>query len=190
MSSYLPMIPNLKERQNVTESEAKQIWLEAKTPLVSMMIKTLWCTGLRITEALMLTARDVIRDGYDYSLQVMTEKVGKVVGESKPDVIPLPRAYALDLIDYIRQYIRPGGRLFPVHRATAWRQIQACAKRAGLSNWRQIHPHSFRHGFIYDKAKKGVHPYILSKLARHTQLKTTLGYYQPSQDDLRQAMEK
>jgi len=191
MSSFLPSVRtiNLNQKPSVTEEEARLIWLSAKKISVSILIKLLWFTGLRITEALNLKASDVIRDGFNFSIQVMTEKVGKLE-TSKPDILPLPRNMGLELYDYIKTSgIKPSEKLFDMHRSTAWRQIQRCAKDAGLSHWKEIHPHSFRHGFIYDKASKGVQPYLLSKLARHRELNTTLGYYQPTENDMRQAME-
>jgi integrase len=130
----------------------------------------------------------------DFSLRVYTEKVEdkrKKIDERKPDILPIPRLFGLDLTDYLRNNGISGQmQMFPFHRATAWRQVQACAQRSGLPNWRDIHPHSFRHGFIYDKASKGVHPYVLSSLARHRDLKTTMGYYKPTENDLREAMER
>jgi integrase len=191
-TSFLPANIDLRPKSAVTEEEAKMIWLEARKPSVAMLLKTLWYTGLRIGEVLLLRVSDIRRDGLNFSLTVYTEKLGqgKKLEERKPDLLPIPRSYGLDLYDYIQsQGLKGTDRLFPMHRATAWRQVQACARRAGLPNWRDIHPHSFRHGFIYDKASKGVHPYILSRLARHRELKITLGYYQPTEDDLRQAME-
>ncbi len=185
----LIVIPNLKEKPHVTAEEAKNIWLQASKPEVRMLIKTLWYTGLRITEALTLTKADLKRNGFDYSLQVWTEKVGKKKDLSKPDILPIPRDFALDLQDYINQHVK-GNQLFPMHRTTAWRQVKNCARLANLTNWKAIRPHFFRHGFVYDKASKGVHPYVLSKLARHQELKTTMGYYQPSDNDLREAMER
>ena len=183
-------VPSLKDKPAVTEEEAKMIWNAAMKPMIAMLIKVLWYTGLRISEALALTTVSLQREGMDYKLLVWTEKVGKVKGQSKPDALPVPHMLGLDLTDYIRQHCSPGSLLFPIHRSNAWRQIQKCAKLAGLPNWREIHPHSFRHGFIYDKASKGVHPYVLTKLARHRDLKTTLGYFRPTDADLRQAMER
>ena len=190
-SNYLPAVRiNLHPKDAVTEEEARMIWLVARTLKLTMLIKVLWFTGLRITEALKLRARDVQREGYEFSLDVMTEKVGKQV-TSKPDILPIPRLLGLELYDFIKKNgIKPIDLLFPMHRSTAWRQIQISARNAGLPHWREIHPHSFRHGFIYDKAQKGVHPYILSSLARHRELNTTLSYYKPTQNDLRSAMEK
>jgi integrase/recombinase XerC len=183
-------MPSLQDKDSVTEEEAKMIWNAAQSAMIAMLIKLLWYTGLRISEALALTTASLQREGMDYKLLVWTEKVGKIQGQSKPDILPIRHGFALDLVDYTRQHCSSGSLLFPIHRSTAWRQIQKCAKLAGLTNWREIHPHSFRHGFIYDKASKGVHPYVLTKLARHRDLKTTLGYYRPTDRDLLDAMER
>lgn len=68
--SYLPSLPGqtIKEYPHVTEAEAELIWTEAKTPRIRCFVKTLWFTGLRISEVLRLTVRDVRRTGLDYSL--------------------------------------------------------------------------------------------------------------------------
>jgi len=185
--------PSLQPKPHVSEIEARAIWLEAVKPHVRYCIKTLWFTGLRIGEALLLTVRDIQREGICFTLSVQTEKLKQRRPTDVPEVdkLPLPREFGLELWEYVvNAGLHGKDRLFPANRSTYWRQIQACAKAAGLPNWKEIHPHSFRHGFVYAKASQGVHPYILSKLARHRDLRTTLGYYQPSQDDLRQAMEK
>lgn len=184
---------DLREKPHVTEHEAKAIWNEAKKMPTRMLIKTLWYTGLRITEALNLKASDIIRDGLDYTLMVHREKQNrkKKALQAKVDRLPIPRAFGMDLVDYAMSHdIRGSDKLFPLHRSTYWRQIRDCAKRAGIANWDLVHPHSFRHGFVYAMAKKGVHPYVLSKLAGHSHLKTTMEYYQPTEGDLRQAIEQ
>lgn len=185
--------PSLKPLPHVSEVEARAIWLEAVKPHIRYCIKTLWFTGLRISEALHLTVKDIQREGVFFSLAVQTEKLGRKKDGQAPEIdrLPLPREFGLELWEYVvNEGLHGKDHLFPANRSTYWRQIQQCAKKAGLPNWQKIHPHSFRHGFVYAKASQGVHPYILSKLARHRDLRTTLGYYQPSQDDLRQAMEK
>lgn len=185
--SVIPL-PSLEEKPHVTADEARAIWLEANKTHVRMLIMTLWFTGLRISEALSLKSSSVMREGWDFTLNVFRQKKPKK--SAKPERLPIPREYGLELLDYIKSRGLKGvDRLFPASRSTYWRQIQRCAQKAGLAQWKEIHPHSFRHGFVYDKAKKGVHPYILSKLSGHSQLRTTLSYYQPSEDDLRKAME-
>ena len=79
--------------------------------------------------------------------------------------------------------VKTSASLFPGHENAYRDQVRQLARKAGLENWKYIHPHSFRHGFVYDKAKKGVHPYVLSKLTGHSSLGITLQYYQPTEAD-------
>jgi integrase len=184
----------LEPHPHVTEEEAKRIWHAVDKIHVRLLIKTLWYGGLRISEACALTVESFENHPGQYAILVMTLKKRQSTKRKtvqKPDRLPIPDILGDELDQYIRAFkLKPKDRLFPSNRSTYWRQIQAAAQNAGLPHWKEIHPHSFRHGFVYDKAKKGVHPYILTKLARHADLKTTLGYYEPGENDLREAMER
>ena len=65
-SFALVNIPSLKDKSSVTEEEAKMIWNAANKPMTAMLIKLLWHTGLRISEALALTTASLQRDGLDF----------------------------------------------------------------------------------------------------------------------------
>ncbi len=187
--TYLPALAGtqIKEYPHVKEGEAMAIWTEAKRPRVRCFIKTLWFTGLRISEVLRLTARDVRRVGLDYSLNITRSKKRKAT----PELLPIPRDLGQALDDYIQSAdLKPSAQLFPGHENAYRYQVRECARKAGIENWQKIHPHSFRHGFVYDKAQKGVHPYVLSKLTGHSSLGITLQYYQPTEADLRAAIER
>lgn len=107
-----------------------------------------------------------------------------------PEFLPIPRELGQALDDYIQAAdLKPSVLLFPGHENAYRYQVRKLAEKAGLENWKQIHLYSFRHGFVYDKAKKGIHPYVLSKLTGHSSLSITLQYYQPTEADLRQAIE-
>jgi integrase len=167
---------------HVTEAEAQAIWLEAKSPRVRCFIKTLWFTGLRISEVLRLKAKDLRRSGLDYSLSIIRSKKRNAA----PEFLPISRELGQALDDYIQAAdLKPSTSLFPAHENAYWYEMRECARKAGQENWRGMHPHSFRHGFVYDKARKGVHPYVLSKLTGHSSLGITLQYYQPTEADLR-----
>lgn len=184
--TYLPVVYQLKQYPHVTEAEAKAIWLEAKIQKARLFIKILWFTGLRLCEVLQIKAKDLHREGLDFSLTITRAKRKKPIAED----LPITRQLGLDIADYIQSLdIKPSAQLFPGHENTYRYQIHECARRANLSNWRDIHPHCFRHGFVYHKANQKIHPYILSKLVGHSSLQMTLSYYQPTEADLRQAME-
>jgi integrase/recombinase XerD len=183
--TYLPALYRQKDYPHVTEAEAKAIWLEAKTREIRLFIKILWFTGLRLAEVLNLKAGNLIAEGIDYSLRITRVKKRN----PEPEVLPIPRDLGLDIREYIQDAdLRPSAKLFSKHENAYRYQVKQCAKRAGIERWQEIHPHCFRHGFIYHKAHQGLHPYLVSRLAGHGSLQVTLGYYHPSQDDLRKAM--
>lgn len=187
--TYLPALAGtqIKEYPHVTEREAQLIWTEAKQPRIRCFVKTLWFTGLRISEVLRLQAKDVRRIGIDWSLNITRSKKRK----AQPELLPVPRELGQALDDYIQGAdMKPSALLFPGHENSYRYEVRICAKRAGIENWQKIHPHSFRHGFVYDKAGKGIHPYVLSKMCGHSSLGITLQYYQPSERDMREAMER
>jgi len=190
--SLIPIQFSTSELVHVTEEEAKLIWLQADSPHTHMLIKTLWYTGLRISEAIAITPNDIHRDGLEFWLLVHRKKqrVRKKTQSATPDAMPLRRDLALDLLDYIKtQGIRPNARLFPAHRSTYWRHVQKCAMKAGIPHWKAIgHPHAFRHGFIYDKRRKGVPVEYLQALAGHSDMKTTLRYSVPEAADLQKVV--
>jgi integrase len=187
--TYLPALPGttIRTYPHVDEAEAQLIWTEAKSPRVRCFVKCLWFTGLRISEVLRLQAKDLGRVGLNYDLAVVRSKKHKAELER----LPIPRELGQSLDDYIQSAdLKPSARLFPGHDNSYRYQIRLCAKRSGIREWAKIHPHSFRHGRVYDLAQKGTHPYVLSKLMGHSSLGITLAYYQPTEADLRAAIEK
>jgi integrase len=187
--TYLPMLPgsHTKEYFHVTENESRLIWTEAKIPRVRCFIKVLWFTGLRISEVLRLTMRDLRRVGLDYSLNITRSKKRKAT----PELLPIPHELGQSLDDYIQSAdLKPSALLFPGHENSYRYQVHKLARKACIENWQKIHPHSFRHGFVYHKAQKGTHPFLLSKMVGHSSLGITLQYYQPTEADMREAMER
>jgi integrase len=83
----------------------------------------------------------------------------------------------------------PNEKLFPGHPNSYRYQLIQSAKRAGIPNANNVHPHMFRHSFVYDKVAAGTHPLILTQLVGHSSLAVTQQYYAPTESDLRRAME-
>jgi len=185
--AYLPQIYTDKEYPHVTEEEAIKVWQHAKLPYVRLFIKTLWYTGLRINEVLAIKIKDLapVENGFD--LSITREKKEK----PKVEVLPIPLELGIELRDYAKTAgLKANDKFFPGHENAYRYQVKQCAKRARLQNWQKIHPHLFRHGFVYQKVLEKVHPMVLSKLVGHSSLNTTMQYYQPTREDLRNAMEK
>jgi integrase len=186
---YLPALPGqqIKEYPHVAESEAWAIWLAAKSLRIEAFIKTLWHTGLRISEVLRLRVTDLRQEGLYFTLIVTRSKKRK----TEPERLPIPGELGEALSTYIKaDSLRPNALLFPGHENTYRYEIRICARKAGIENWAKVHPHSFRHGRVYDLAQRGTHPYVLSKLMGHSSLGITLQYYQPTEADLRAAIER
>ncbi|MBA7648566.1 Tyrosine recombinase XerC [subsurface metagenome] len=180
------MTTQAKEYPHVTESEAQAIWLEAKSSEVKLWIKTHWFTGLRISEVLNLKAGDLKVYGGDYCLEVTRGKKRKVV----PEELPIPQDLGMAIREYIQgSDLRPSDKLFPGHKNSYRYQLRQCAKRAGINHWEKIHPHMFRHGFVYHKLK-GNKIEVVNRLVGHENIATTMLYFHPTQEDLREAMEK
>jgi len=176
-----------KEYSHITHEEAVRIWNSAKLPEVRLFLKVLWFTGLRIGEALSLTVRDLVKVENGYDLIVTREKKKT----PRPETLPIPLELGTLLDDYWKaKGMKRSDKFFPGHENAYRYQVKQCAKRAGLENWQKIHPHLFRHGFVYQKVLDKVHLMVLSKLVGHSNLNTTLGYYQPTTEDLRAAINK
>ncbi len=171
---------------HITRSEYMQIMAETDSAETRLMIEILWTTGSRVGEVLALCAGDLVRRGSDYNLNITRSKRRKPIKE----LLAVPAELGIKIEDYARlRNIRQGTKLFPVHRVTAWRRIRALGKKA-LGSDREIHPHMFRHGRVYDLAQQGEHPFVVAKIVGHVCLQTTLGYFHPSENDIRDALGK
>ncbi len=171
---------------HVTRSEYLSIMAETDNAETRLMIEILWITGSRVSEVLALCAGDLVRRGSDYNLNITRSKRRKPVKE----LLAIPADLGIKIEDYARlRGIRQDTRLFPVHRATAWRRIRTLGKKA-LGRDREIHPHMFRHGRVYDLAQQGEHPFVIAKIVGHVCLQTTMGYFHPSEHDIRDALRK
>ncbi len=77
--------------------------------------------------------------------------------------------------------------LFTKSRVTVWRAV----KQLGLKALgREIHPHMFRHGRVYDLARRGEHPFLIARAVGHVNIQTTLGYFHPGEEDIRNALSR
>lgn len=143
------------------------------------LIIVLWRAGLRISEALALNEQDL--DARDHSLVVRRGKGGKrrVVGMD-----PWGWDHLKPWLDERTTY--PIGELFcvvdgptagrAIHPATARREIQELALRAGVRH--RVAPHQFRHALAVDSVREDVSLVLLSRQLGHTNLAVTTTYVQ------------
>jgi len=143
--TMLPALPGqrIKVFAHVTGEEARAIWRQCSME-IELFVKTLWVTGLRISEVLRLRTTDLKGDGREYNLVITRSKKRN----AQPEVLPIPTELGEDMARYIRTAkLKAGEKLFPRHENTYRYELRQAAKRAGLENWQRIHPHLFRCGF-------------------------------------------
>jgi integrase/recombinase XerD len=117
----------------LTKSELESLLKVAKasSPLDELLMLISFNHGLRVSEVLALT-KDNFVDGYLI--------VQRLKGSCRTAQKLLPNEAAL-LAEY---KIPECGRLFPIHRQTAWRHVKALGVAAGIPAHR-VFPHCIKH---------------------------------------------
>lgn len=123
-------------------------------------------TGCRISEALSLT-RDQLDDKL-YTLSMRTLKRRRIVFRSVP--IPEPLCHLLRKLPR-----RSDGRLWHIHRTTAWRIVRDTANAAHIVGSMAC-PRGCRHGFGIHAASSNVPPNLIQRWMGHASLSTTSIY--------------
>ena len=168
-------------RKYVSENERKMLICAARNShgSVRTFAETLTYTGCRISEALALTADHIDMENQEIRFETL-KKRRRDVWRSVP--VPEMLLEHLDLVHSIRrQQGRPdqvaAGRLWPISRATAWRQIAALMNEAGIQG---VHasPKGLRHGFGVAAVQSGVPLNLVQRWLGHSNLETTSIYAQ------------
>jgi integrase len=74
---------------------------------------------------------------------------------------------------------RTQGKIFPYHQNTLYKVVRRYARLVGISDWKLIHPHSFRHFFGFSYAKlTGRDPWKVRDMMRHRSIQSTNKYVQ------------
>ena len=158
------------------------------------LIATLWQSGLRINEALMMAPHDFSGD----EIHVRFGKAGKKGGPKERRVRAGPVA-----VQYVTAWkaarndldLPPGAPLFctlkgtKMHHSYVQGMLNTAAQRAGWT--KRIHAHGFRHTFAVTLAKSGIPMAMLQRQLGHRYLSTT-GIYLESitTEDMAEAMQK
>lgn len=153
--------------------------------------KRLFChvlhfTGCRISEALLLTADQILIEDKVIVLQTLKKRKLDKHGNTKEKEyrridVPIRLIEDLDLVFNLRQLINkkePGTfLLWPQSRTTAWRLIKRVLDKAGIEG-EQAKPKGFRHGFGIAMAQTGMPLTVLKELLGHADVSTTEIYLQ------------
>lgn len=164
-----------------------------------LLLKLLWMTGVRVSEATTITPND-IKEGslrvYGKAKPIPKEKRGKkckLKDGKRERYIPLPDSLRADLYSYIVDArIEPSARIFPFTTTRAYQLVKQYAHLAGVEQNREegIHPHLFRHGFAVNFLKQTHNLVALKELLGHTSILRTMIYLRLAQVDLRDAMDQ
>lgn len=134
-------------------------------------------TGCRVSEALALTADRIDLEAGTIVFESL-KKRRRGVYRAVP--VPAPVLEALDLVHGIREAQRSKShgatvRLWPFHRASAWRYVAAVLAEASVQG-PQASPKGLRHGFGVQAVAAGVPLNLVQKWLGHAHLSTTAIY--------------
>ncbi len=133
-----------------------------------LLVRLLFQTGLRISEALSLTPSDLV--------QVDGVYAARVKGKGRKERwVHIPPALYSELRDYILFHsIQPHQKIFKVHRTNAWRMLQKAARQAGL--FKRVFPHILRHSHAIEVLRQTRNPRVVQLHLGHSSATTTMRY--------------
>lgn len=133
-----------------------------------LLVKLLFATGLRISEALSLTTQMI---GAHEGRAVLYVK-GK---GSKPRLVACPDGIAHQLKSYAFDTgMTPGDRIFDIDRRRAWQIITKAGKDAHIN--KRIYPHLLRHSDAIERLRQTGNPKALQLHLGHNSMTMTMRY--------------
>jgi len=163
-----------KERIYLTDNEVKNLLASIEHPLINLVVRTLYMTGLRISECLNLTL-----DTVDLKNKIIHVIAGK---GNKDRIIPISDKLYIYLKEYIN-YHRPkvNSNFFFATSKTGRLSCQyvnrILAKTIKKLNWnKKVTCHILRHSFATRLIEQGVNLVEVQKLLGHSNLKITSIY--------------
>jgi integrase/recombinase XerD len=134
----------------------------------SLLIKTLFETGLRISEALSLTPRLI--DEYEGHAVLYIKGKG-----NKSRMVACPDGLAHQLRSHA--YTKKLGlddKIFKINRKRAWQIIKESTKKAGIQ--KKVYPHLFRHSDAIERLRQTGNPKALQYHLGHSSTLMTMRY--------------
>ena len=149
---------------------ASEAWIGARDLAILLL---LYGSGLRVSEALSLTARDL----------PIGESIRVTGKRSKTRIVPVVQAVREAIADYVRQCPYPisgdlplfvGARGGPLSADLVRRAVRAARTRLGLPH--TLTPHALRHSFATHLLARGADLRSLQELLGHASLSSTQIY--------------
>ena len=192
----------MKREINVSPEQVKAILIQAKEASLRdyLLLKTLTIGDFRVGEVVGSAPRRWIKetkkwepaepnlkglqiqDLHDDGVWVEGKGWKKAKNPAPPKLVPLP----LELVKELRDFTgtRKNGRIFEISESRVEQMTRFYAKRAGVIDWKLVHPHRFRHFTTTQVARKfGV--LAARDIARHANISTTNRYIAELPEDER-----
>ena len=183
----------MKREINLSPEQVKAILTEAKNHSLRdyLLIKTMTIGDFRVGEVVGSAARRWIKsdrtwtpaepnlpglqiqDLRDDGIWVQGKGWKKDKNPAPPVLVPLSKSLILELRNYVGT--RKSGRIFEISESRVEQMTRFYAKKAGLIDWKLVHPHRFRHFTTTQIARK--HGVLAGRdIARHKNISTTNRY--------------
>ena len=168
----------------LTPEEAHQLINAAETERDSLLLRLLWETGLRISEAVKVKLGDIGRDGIRVLGKGHVERVVFVQDGLVTAILFYAQGRALERNDYLFPSRRGGY----ITKQRADQIIKTAARRASLQ--RTVHAHLFRHGYAINFLNCGGRLDALQEQLGHRDINTTRIYLRLSDEDVKREVAK
>lgn len=165
---------------NAAEREAVLAQADYSDRATRALCYLLAFTGCRISEALELRLSSLDTELSSVTLRTLKRR------HLTFRRVPVPR-HVIDLLLAAKPI--GDGRLFTIHRSTAWRQIEALMGHAGITG-PMATCRGFRHGYGVQAISCGVPPTLVQRLLGHADIATTLIYVEAVGADERRLVER
>ncbi|MFE9497256.1 tyrosine-type recombinase/integrase [Streptomyces collinus] len=168
-SLFRDAVPNIKELK-ITKSVPRVYDFPSEEDMRRVIESTpyrfygllMMYAGLRIGEACAITPKDL--KGNVLKVHKQRDEDGKLVLSKTQGEVIIPDWLCEEVRNHRPEVVTPGAV-----RESLWRY----GKKIGVTT----NPHMFRHWYCTVLVKRKVNPEIARKQMRHSDLKTTLGYY-------------
>ena len=168
----------------LTPGEAHQIIDAAESDRDQLLLRMLWETGVRISEAVRIRLEDVGRDGIRVRGKGDVERVVFVQDGLVTAVLFYAQERALER----NNYLFPSRRGGHVTKQRADQIIRKATHRANLQ--RNVHAHLLRHGYAINTLNCGRRLDALQEQLGHRDINTTRIYLRLSDEDVKREVDK
>lgn len=147
-----------------------------------IIIKLLFYTGMRASEMLNLTEKDIIKKDNCIFLRIK----GKGGYERMIPIDSIKDTFTL-YFEYKKIKYPKSDKLFPLNYNTLYYRVKKIAQRAGLD---EVSPHWLRHSCATELLTQGVDIRVIAEICGHKSLNTTMRYAKVKPQLAKKALEK